>query len=151
MTDETPSPVSAGPILKSPWEERSKERETFGIKLQKLEVTSNLSVTRANEAKDALSASNNKLNFTANSAIKRDHNKDSPTRASFIEPTSFSGVKVALATPDNEEEEKNADGTAMRLELTEPLPILPKVTTVIHMPVKCPIENVRFVNLKRFL
>ena len=110
-----------------------------------------MSVTRANEAKDALSASNNKLNFTANSAIKRDHNKDSPTRASFIEPTSFSGVKVALATPDNEEEEKNADGTAMRLELTEPLPILPKVTTVIHMPVKCPIENVRFVNLKRFL
>ena len=39
----------------------------------------------------------------------------------------------------------------MRPELTEPLPILPKVTTVFTMPVKCPMENIRFVNLKRFL
>ena len=43
-----------------------------------------------------------------------------------------------------------ADGSPVRLELTEPLPILPKVTTVIHLPVKCPMENIRFVNLKRF-
>ena len=35
--------------------------------------------------------------------------------------------------------------------MTEPLPILPKVHTVINLPVKCPIENIRFLNLKRFL
>ena len=42
------------------------------------------------------------------------------------------------------------DGKVVRPDMSEPLPILPKVTSVFQMPVKCPIENIRFVNLKRF-
>lgn len=48
-------------------------------------------------------------------------------------------------------DEESAQFSPVKLELTEPLPILPKVNTGFQAPVKCPIENVRFVNLKRFL
>jgi hypothetical protein len=48
-------------------------------------------------------------------------------------------------------DEESGQFSPVRLELTEPLPILPKVNTCFQAPVKCPIENVRFVNLKRFL
>ena len=56
-----------------------------------------------------------------------------------------------LESAGKEEEKNDGDQSLVRPDLSEPLPILPKVTTVIHLPVKCPIENVRFVNLKRFL
>ena len=61
---------------------------------------------------------------------------------------------VAQGSPDKMQPESpilNPDGSVYRPELSAPLPILPKVTTVFTMPVKCPMENVRFVNLKRFL
>lgn len=55
-----------------------------------------------------------------------------------------------LESPDKGGETIGPDGSHVKLELAEPLPILPKVTNVIHLPVKCPIENIRFMNLKRF-
>ena len=34
--------------------------------------------------------------------------------------------------------------------MPEPLPLLPKVTTVFSMPPKCPMESIKFIQLKRF-
>ena len=77
-----------------------------------------------------------------------DHILDEGSRPSILEATPMSqGVDLSEQGP----EQLDADGKPIRPELTEPLPILPKVTTVIHMPIKCPIENIRFVNLKRFM
>lgn len=69
--------------------------------------------------------------------------------ASFLEsPSSIKGILIENSAEKNEK--IGPDGKEIRPELTEPLPILPKVTSVFQMPVKCPIENIRFVNLKRF-
>ena len=34
--------------------------------------------------------------------------------------------------------------------MPEPLPLLPKVTSVFEMPPKCPMDNIKFIQLKRF-
>jgi len=83
---------------------------------------------------------NSEMKKGANAPYLEDNSKPS-----ILEATPSSLYPVGLGeTPD-----RNADSSAKAKvavpDLSEPLPILPKVTTVIHMPVKCPIENVRFV------
>ena len=76
---------------------------------------------------------------------------DEASRPSILETTPAAAAAGNGSSPDASTVKKlGPDGKPLKLELTEPLPILPKVTTVIHMPVKCPMENIRFVNLKRF-
>lgn len=83
---------------------------------------------------------NSEAKRTANAPYLEEHSKPS-----ILEATPSSLYPAGLGETPDRNADSSAKAKAVVTELTEPLPILPKVTTVIHMPVKCPIENVRFV------
>lgn len=52
--------------------------------------------------------------------------------------------------PDEESKGDNDTKKPPKKIMPDPLPILPKVTTVFSMPPKCPMESIKFIQLKRF-
>lgn len=116
-------PVSAGPIIRDSINQEG--GSTFGIKLQKVPQPKESEVVSTDKPITELA------NSTKKSVLDI-----SNTHGSFAEASANHSQAAAA---------EGEDCDVSRPTLTEPLPILPKVTTVIHMPVKCPIENVRFI------
>lgn len=54
---------------------------------------------------------------------------------------------TTVAGDNNSDTASKANGSH---KLPEPLPLLPKVTNTYSVPPKCPIDSIRFIQLKRF-
>ena len=58
------------------------------------------------------------------------------------------GSMVAKSALDSQRAGSQVKG--YQAKLPEPLPLLPKVTTTFQMPPKCPLDSIRFIQLRRF-